>query len=570
MVTDKIRSRYHIVPALLALAATAAAQPQASADLSPTGAQLHLEQGTYPHSPSGADHYGWALAAGDFDHDGDDDLAVGIPGNDCSYDLWDCGSVQVRFSAGNGALDDFLVLDPNGVGLNGESPPEPANALDEYGFALGIGDFQADGYEDLVVGLPGNSAQIGGSPMAPYGAVHIHYGLPAELGRIQRVAERAIWKGDAQDPVPGTAQWGERFGAALAVGDFNGDGYDDLAIGSPYDDWQCTTQSCSNTTTGRGSVLVTHGNHGGLTPADAFEMRQGLQGLPDAHETGDHFGSALAAGDFNGDGYDDLAIGVPGEDGVGAVLVVYGSTYSLLFAHHWYFGQNDLGDLGEPGDRFGEALAVGDFDGDGYDDLAVGAFRESGGAGFANIGEVSVVYGGPGGLASQRAEALFEHYFHGDASIQAFDNFGGALTSGDFTGDGIEDLAIGIEGDNENSWYNTGGVSVVAGRSGQGLLGGVARKLFPIGIEGSIPYDPAGLIPDRATADPFWGFALACGDFTGDGVSDLAIGAPNRVSGEGPTASPAAGGVAVVYFGSGLFMDGFESGDTTEWSATTP
>jgi hypothetical protein len=90
----------------------------------------------------------------------------------------------------------------------------------------------------------------------------------------------------------------------------------------------------------------------------------------------DRFGSALAAGDFNGNGKADLAVGMPGENFGGAtdagiVVVLYGSTNGLLPASWERLGQQRVGGLDESGDQFGLALAAGDFDNDGKDDLAV-------------------------------------------------------------------------------------------------------------------------------------------------------------------------------------------------------
>jgi hypothetical protein len=94
-------------------------------------------------------------------------------------------------------------------------------------------------------------------------------------------------------------------------------------------------------------------------------------------ESGDRFGSALVAGDFNGIGKDDLAVGMPGEDFGGAtdtgiVVVLFGSSQGLLPASWERLGQKRVGGIDESGDQFGLALAAGDFNGDGKDDLAIG------------------------------------------------------------------------------------------------------------------------------------------------------------------------------------------------------
>jgi hypothetical protein len=534
---------------LSSLPLPAVAQPIPWVGLGPRGALLLAEQGAGHHAPGPADHFGRVLAAGDFNADGFDDLAAGIPGNDCDFVIWDCGSVSLRFGAAAGPLGGVLTLDPSGVGPSGELPPEPAAAFDGYGRALAVGDFNHDGYDDLVVGIPGNTPQ---TDSEIDGGVQIHYGLHGSLGSIQWVAEHFLApgvNGVPEEEIDSVAVIRNDFGGALAVGDFNGDGHDDVAIAAPK------AQMNDDSFTIGGNVTVGHGHIGGLVPFDGFLMKLGLQGLPDQPEDNDFFGYSLAAGDFNHDGYDDLAIGVPGEDGVGAVLVVYGSQWSLLFGNHWYFGQWDLNQTTQVGARFGDALAAADFDGDGYDDLAVGAVGYDANATVVDIGLVAVVHGSVTGLGPGRVTWLWEDQLFGAGQSENGDHFGATLAAGDFTGDGRADLSIGIPSEN-TSVVDAGAVAVVPGTP-QGLTG-AARRLYPADF-------PLGLIPDVQTGSPLYGLGLATGDFDGNGFDDLVIGAPDR---DDATAGADVGGAAVVF--GNMFADDFESGDLRLWSATAP
>ncbi len=543
-----------LCPAASWAPAPAAAQQIPWIGLAAPGAQLHGEIGQYPHSPTGADHFGFAVAAGDFNGDGFDDLASGIPGNDCDVVTWDCGSVQVRFGWSEGPLGAALTLDPAHPGA-----PEPAEAFDEYGRALATGDFNGDGDDDLAVGVPGDDDVVG-----PGGAVRIHYGVHGSPGGIQGAAGHSLEQG--QNGVPLDAWSGtapsteESFGHALAVGDFDGDGFDDLAIAAPW--------AISPERERAGNVIVAHGWAGGLMPFGGFLMRLDLDALPDMPEEDDEFGYALAAGDFNLDGFDDLAIGVPGEDDVGKVLVVYGSEVSLIFPSHRYFGSLELGGESQPGMRFGHTLAAGDFDGDGRDDLAIGAptFDGQGQPQPVDMGIVAVVYGPP--LDPLRVHWLYEHALYGPGPY-AGARFGSALSAGDFDGNGIDDLAIGTPAGALPVPFlgSVGVVSVVPGRPVEGLTG-AARKLRPVGALTTLDFvDPAGLIPDYRQGFPAYGASLAAGDFDGSGIADLAIGAPSRDVFT-PTTQPDTGAVAVLY--GRLFADGFETGGAGAWSSAVP
>lgn len=187
----------------------------------------------------------------------------------------------------------------------------------------------------------------------------------------------------------------DHFGDSLATGDFNGDGKDDLAVGVPYND-----RGAQNA----GAVNVLYGSNNGLTATGNQIWHQNSPLVLGVADYLDSFGSSLATGDFDGDGRDDLAVGVPNEEvssvsSAGAVNVLYGSNSGLTAADNQLWHQNSLFVEGgaEYSDRFGASLSVGDFNNDGYDDLAVGVPGESIGS-ISGAGATHILFGSVDGL----------------------------------------------------------------------------------------------------------------------------------------------------------------------------
>jgi hypothetical protein len=321
-----------------------------------------------------------------------------------------------------------------------------------------------------------------------------------------------------------------------------------------------------------GSVLIIEGDNGGLRPTtdpvNYFSINQYESGIPDSPDAGDQFGFSLAVGNFNGDtqsignnvyDFDDLAIGIPGEDEVGAVLILYGSQFDLLFGSSVFLGVWDLGGDPEIGDAFGKSLAAGDFDGNGADDLAIGAPSADLGANLIDAGRVTVLYSqflGPFDYSLTEWVSLGSIF--GSAWNHSYDHFGTALAAFHFdphwdaVGEpfGIESLAFGIPG--MNSYQ--GAFAVLRGTA-SGFSPGFRSALFPVGF---------GAAPDPWEQNQQFGAVFATGDFDGNGYDDLAIGDPLRSVG----GQIQAGGELVLYGSS--FADGFEIGDLYYWSNWLP
>jgi hypothetical protein len=154
----------------------------------------------------------------------------------------------------------------------------------------------------------------------------------------------------------GVAEVGDIFGFALAVGDFNTNGFDDLVIGAIGEDIGAIQDA--------GAVNVLYGSAARLTTTGNQQFFQGSGGLVGTAEEGDFVGAALATGDYDGNGFADLAIGAPFEDigsvlDAGAVDTLNGSAATLTTtgAGQFFQGSGGVPDTPEDGDTFGSALA---------------------------------------------------------------------------------------------------------------------------------------------------------------------------------------------------------------------
>ncbi|HEV8320446.1 MAG TPA: VCBS repeat-containing protein [Myxococcota bacterium] len=388
----------------------------------------------------------------DFNGDGYADLVVG------AYTASGTGRAYVYFGGPGGLFDPT----PDGT-LAGET------AGDYFGYAVApAGDVNGDGYDDIVVGAGSNDT--GGTDA---GRAYVYLGGP----------------GGTFDPAPDGALSGEtagdQFGLSVAsAGDVNGDGYDDLVVGARFND-------AGGTDAGRAYVYL--GGPGGTFEPSADSTLTG-------EAAGDAFGSSVApAGDVNGDGYDDLAVGAYLNDVAAADA---GRAYVYLGNASATFGPVPSGTLtGEvAGDRFGFSVApAGDVNGDGYDDLVVGAYFND--AGGTSAGRAYVYFGGPA--------ATFDSVPDGTLTGQApTDQLGISVApAGDVNRDGYDDVVVG-------AYLNDAG-GTDAGRA-YVYLGGAGASFDPT---------PDGTLTGAAAGDNFGRSVSSAGDVNGDGYDDLTVGA---------------------------------------------
>ncbi len=289
------------------------------------------------------------------------------------------------------------------------------------------------------------------------------------------------------DPLIVTPGWtavgentGDLFGLSVgAAGDVNGDGYTDVIVGAPG--WDDGAQLNA------GTVYVYHGSPGGLSATADWEYPYGQ------NANGNYGRSVGAAGDVNGDGFDDIIIGEPYvSSNTGRVYIFDGSASGLNNSSPSIISGEAAGDL------YGYSVGTaGDVNGDGFDDVIVGAHgSDSNGA---DAGKVYLYYGAPGGLNAAAAWTG-----RGNA---ASDYYGVAVgTAGDVNGDGYADIIIGAHGSNSNG-INSGRAYLYLG-SANG--------------PGNFPNWTAG----GEKVYDYFGYSVGtAGDVNGDGFDDVIIGA---------------------------------------------
>jgi len=348
-------------------------------------------------------------------------------------------------------------------------------------------------------------------------------------------------------PVLGDNQLNDRYGFSTVKADFNRDGFEDVAVGAPGEGGNA------------GRVYIYHGTAFGLYPEgvlggadDGVFTDIYLDAVPPPGP-GDFFGYSLAAGDFNDDGHEDLAVGLPGRYGYeGRVWVYRGSDLGLIVgdaAAGYEYGQeinspNRPRKFGkdEAGDLFGFALAAGDLDGDLGDDLVVGAPGEKPGKGPAGAGWAFVLEssGFPFAAPSLEVSNQISPRGNGDVPDKLYEKgrFGAAIEIGLLGADGRPDIVIGAPG---------------ASLTGRAYI-----------YEGSdMPRYGKRWIADYTIAPSAAGFAaqfgktLAIGRFGPNAMGTVAVGAPN---GTGSGGQANVGGV-IVYSGIGAELQRFGFND---------
>jgi hypothetical protein len=419
-----------------------------------------------------------------------------------------------------GEVEDYLVTitTPSNSGVKtggatklasgGTNMPTLLNS-DYFGGAVAnLGDLDGDGVADLAVG-----AHLDNTGGADRGAVHILF-LNAN-GTVKLNGARKIASGIGGGPALNDNDY---FGSSVAnVGDLDGDGVTDLAVGAPGDDTNGGV---------RGAVYLLFLNTDGTVKSNV-KIASGTGGGP-ALLDGGRFGTSVAnMGDLNGDGVTDLAVGaitdVTGGSSRGAVYVLFLNANGVVTGNtKLASGGTNMPELANY-DRFGSSVAnVGDLDGDGVADLAVGARGDDTG-GPLEGGAVHILLLNSNGTVKVNGAKKIANGVGGGPVLVADSYFGSSLANvGDLDGDGLADLAVGAMRD-DTQGANRGAVHVLFLNAG--VNAGTAKS--NVKLASGIPNGPT-----LADGDHFGSGVANLGDFDGDGVTDLAIGAYRDAAGD--------------------------------------
>ena len=392
-------------------------------------------------------YFGQSVAgAGDVNGDGYADVIVGAPHYTNGQYREGCVFLYYGSASGPSVSPDWVA----------ESNQKNA----AFGISVaGAGDVNADGYSDVIVG-----AQSYTNGQSGEGRAFVYHGGPGGLSNTP------AWTAEGN-------QSGARFGTSVAgAGDVNGDGYSDVIVGaSYYDDPQ------SN----EGRAFVYHGGPGGLSASHAWTAEGDFLNA--------RFGSSVAgAGDTNGDGYSDVAVGAPNFNGARGLLSVYFGGPSGLAPMSSWTAEGDQSNA-----WFGCSVAsAGDVNGDGYSEVVVGAWLYD--RGQFNEGRAVMYSGGPTGPCAPpmwSAEGELSSAYFGFSVAGA----------GDLNGDGFPEVIVGAK------QYAHEGMSCVY-----------------CGCESGCSATPEWALFSGYYGAEFGNSVASAGDVNGDGACDVIVGGPGR------------------------------------------
>jgi len=382
--------------------------PPATIDLNSSFADMII------YGDDANDWSGNCVSSGDINGDGYDDVIIGaFSANPAGRS--EAGETYVIFGSDAPPASVDLNSTAADMTISGD------DAGDCSGYFVSSGDINGDGYDDVIISAP--YADLAGRSDA--GKTYVIFGSDAPPASVD------LNSTTADMTISGEAAY-EKFGRSVSSGDINGDGYADVIIGDPY-----ATTSAGG---GAGKTFVIFGS---FTPPASVDLNSTAAGMTISGEGSSNWsGDSVSSGDINGDGFADVIIGAfaadaPGGNDIGETYVIFGSDSPPA--------EVDLNstpaDMTISGDDYADGcgwfVSSGDINGDGYDDVIIGAFAADP-AGGNNAGETYVIFGSSAPPANVDLDST-----SADMTIcgdDVNDHSGYSVSSGDINGDGYDDV----------------------------------------------------------------------------------------------------------------------------------